>query len=247
MRFDIPCIGPQTLETCAAARIAVLAFEAGPLAPARTGNLRTHWPMKIRSPSRQSSEPGKCRTANLQLRTFNSRTSPLTHAHLPRTPRLHVAAAWRLKSSLFTHENDKPTYRATLGAVAEARKVRPVFLERQPKPQQHAAMLATLTRPALEMVAGNLIRVWLFKKYKTMLVDFLDALEIKNEDGVVEDLPESMDDAKLKAAVDGIVGKYPPEVVAVYLHAFNDMNEANWSNLKSLLEADPRLQLGAQS
>ena len=29
MRFDIPCIGPQTLETCAAARIAVLAFEAG--------------------------------------------------------------------------------------------------------------------------------------------------------------------------------------------------------------------------
>jgi DUF1009 family protein len=29
MRFDIPCIGPQTLESCAAARIAVLAFEAG--------------------------------------------------------------------------------------------------------------------------------------------------------------------------------------------------------------------------
>jgi DUF1009 family protein len=28
-RFDIPCIGPQTLETCAAARIAVLAFESG--------------------------------------------------------------------------------------------------------------------------------------------------------------------------------------------------------------------------
>jgi len=29
MRFDVPCIGPQTLETCAAARIAVLAVEAG--------------------------------------------------------------------------------------------------------------------------------------------------------------------------------------------------------------------------
>ena len=28
-RFDIPCLGPRTLETCAAARIAVLAFEAG--------------------------------------------------------------------------------------------------------------------------------------------------------------------------------------------------------------------------
>src|SRR5262245_17154082 len=29
MRFDIPCIGPQTLETCAAAKISVLALEAG--------------------------------------------------------------------------------------------------------------------------------------------------------------------------------------------------------------------------
>jgi DUF1009 family protein len=29
MRFDIPCLGPQTLETCVAARIAVLALEAG--------------------------------------------------------------------------------------------------------------------------------------------------------------------------------------------------------------------------
>jgi DUF1009 family protein len=29
LRFDIPCLGPQTLEVCAAARVSVLAFEAG--------------------------------------------------------------------------------------------------------------------------------------------------------------------------------------------------------------------------
>jgi len=29
MRFDIPCIGPKTIETCAASGVAVLAFEAG--------------------------------------------------------------------------------------------------------------------------------------------------------------------------------------------------------------------------
>jgi len=29
MRFDVPCIGPQTIEVCAEARIAVLALEAG--------------------------------------------------------------------------------------------------------------------------------------------------------------------------------------------------------------------------
>lgn len=145
----------------------------------------------------------------------------------------------------FTFENEKPTYRATLNAVAEARHVRGVFLERQPKAQRHATMASSLAKPNLEAAAGNLIRIWLIKKHKAMLVDFLNALEIKNEDGVVEDLPESMDDAKLKAAVDTLLGKYPPEAVAVYLNAFNDMNEANWANLKTMLESDSRLQLGA--
>lgn len=144
----------------------------------------------------------------------------------------------------FTFENEKPTYRATLNAVAQAQHVRGVFLERQPKAQRHATMASSLSKPNLEMAAGNLIRVWLIKKHKSMLVDFLNALEIKNEDGVVEDLPASMDDAKLKAAVDTLLGKYPPEAVAVYLNAFNDMNQANWANLKSMLESDTRLQLG---
>ena len=77
-----------------------------------------------------------------------------------------------------------------------------------------------------------------------MLVEFLNALEIKNENGVVEDLPAAVDDAKLKAAVEILLAKYPHETVAVYLNAFNDMNTANWPNLKTLLESDTRLQLG---
>jgi hypothetical protein len=144
----------------------------------------------------------------------------------------------------FTFESEKPTYKATLAAVAEARKLRPVFLERQPRPQRDATILSTLTRPSMDITAGGLIRTWLLKKYKGLLVDFLNALEIKNEDGVVENLPETMDDAKLKAAVDGLLAKYPPEVVAVYLNAFNDMNEVSWTNLATLLAEDKRIQFG---
>jgi hypothetical protein len=142
------------------------------------------------------------------------------------------------------HETDKPLYRATLATVANARKLRPVFLERQPRPQQHATILSTLTRPALDLATGQLVRGWLLKKYQSMLVDFLDALGITHKDGVVDDLPASMDDAKLRAAVDVILGKYPQEVVGVYLNAFNEMNETEWPNLKTLLESDKRLQLG---
>jgi hypothetical protein len=147
----------------------------------------------------------------------------------------------------YTYESDKPLYRAALGAVAEARKLRPVFLERQPRPQRHATMLATLSRPTLELVAGNLLRTWLLKKHKQMLADFLDALGIPHQEGVVEDLPPAMDEAKIRTAVDALLGKYPPEVVAVYLHAFSEMNTVGWEPLKTMLESDPRLQLGGAS
>jgi hypothetical protein len=145
----------------------------------------------------------------------------------------------------YTFESDKPTYRATLGAVAQARHLRPVFLERQPRPQREAMMISTLSKPALEAVAGGLIRAWLLKKHQAMLEDFLNALGITNEKGVVDNLPGSMDDTKLKSAIEVLLAKYPPEAVAIYLNAFNDMNEANWANLKNILESDPRLQLGA--
>jgi hypothetical protein len=147
----------------------------------------------------------------------------------------------------FAYESDKPTYKAALASVAQARHLRPVFLERQPRAQREAAMLATLTRPALDQMAGTLIRAWLMKKHKAMLVDFLTALGIEHKDGVVDNLPPTMDDAKLKSAVDVLLGKHPPEVAAVYLNVFNDMNEANWPNLKTMLEGDARLQLGSQS
>jgi len=144
----------------------------------------------------------------------------------------------------FTFDSDKPTYKAALAAVAQARHLRPVFLERQPRAQRDATILATLTRPSLDLTAGVLIRAWLVKKYKAMLVDFLNVLGIAHKDGVVDDLPPTVDDAKLKSAVDTLLSKYPPEVVAVYLNAFNDMNEANWENLQTMLKGEARLQLG---
>ena len=155
-----------------------------------------------------------------------------------------MSPALALEILTYADESDKPLYRATLKAVAEARKLRPVFLEREPRTKRHALMIATLGRPTLDLVTANLIRTWLLKKHTAMLADFLDSLAIPHKEGIVEDLPPSMEESKLRAAVDTLRAKYPPEAVSVYLHAFNDMNEANWENLKTLLEADKRLQLG---
>jgi pantothenate synthetase len=145
----------------------------------------------------------------------------------------------------YAYEADRELYKATLQAVAQARHVRPVFLQQQPRTQRHKGMVETLSRPTLELAAASLLRGWLLKKHTALLVEFLNSLEIANENGAVEDLPATMDGAKLKTAVDGVLAKFPPETVAVYLHAFNTMNAANWPNLKTMLESDARLQLGA--
>ena len=143
----------------------------------------------------------------------------------------------------FSHTNEKKLYRAALDAVAQARKLRPVYLERQPPAERYAAMTASLGRPAMAMAADSLLRNWLLKKHTALLVDFLDALSIKHEHGVVEELPKSVDDSALKTAVETLLTKHPAEAVAIYLHAFNSMNAESWTNLDALLQAEPRLKL----
>jgi len=143
------------------------------------------------------------------------------------------------------HASDKEVYRVALAGVAQTKKVRPVFLERQPRAERHRAMVAALSRPELNTITGNVLSGWLVKNQSALLIDFLDALKIKHEKGVVENLPEKVDDADLNQAVGLLLGKYPAEIVALYLRAFNDMNEANWENLRKILAEDERLKLGA--
>ena len=144
-----------------------------------------------------------------------------------------------------TFATNKELYRATLAAVAGARKLRPVFYERKPRAERHKDMIDMLCRPRLDAAASALIRGWLMKSETAMLKDFLDTLGIAHKDGAAEDLPATVEDAKLKGAVDLLLGKHPREKVVVYLHAFDAMNEVRWANLKELLDKDERLQLAA--
>ncbi|MBN2506987.1 MAG: hypothetical protein JXQ71_09865 [Verrucomicrobia bacterium] len=143
----------------------------------------------------------------------------------------------------YAFTSDKPLYKTTLAAVAQARHVRPVFLERQPRVERFAQMIATLGRPQLTPAANTLLSTWLLKKHGPLLAAFLDALKIPHDNGVVETLPKAVDDAALRSAVDQLIMKFPAQIVAVYLHAFNEMNEAHWPNLEALLNDDVRLQI----
>jgi len=142
------------------------------------------------------------------------------------------------------HATDKELYRVALAGAAQAKKVRPVFLERQPRADRYRSMASALARPDLAMIAGNVISGWLVKNQQALLIDFLTALHIPHQNGVVETLPEKVDDKDLQEAVELLLGKYPPEIVGLYLRAFHDMNAANWPNLQKILTEDVRLMLG---
>jgi hypothetical protein len=142
------------------------------------------------------------------------------------------------------HDTNKELYRTALCAVAEARKLRPAYFERTPRAARHAEMTAMLARPRLELVAANLVRDWLMKKQTPMLVDFLETLKVPHNQGAVDDLPPAIDDGILKAALEALLAKYPPEEVALYLNAFYSLNDVHWPNLEALLKTEPRLQFG---
>jgi hypothetical protein len=145
----------------------------------------------------------------------------------------------------YMHTSEKDVYRATLLAVAEAKKVRPLFLERKPRADRHRDMVSVLVKPQMEFVALNVLQTWLLKKQTALVMSFLDSLDIKHNNGMVDDLPESVPDDKLKAAVDNLLAKFPREHVAVYLRAFTDLNDVKWPLLSEMLDKDERLQMGA--
>jgi hypothetical protein len=142
-----------------------------------------------------------------------------------------------------TQANNREVYRALVASMAQAQKMRPVFIGRQPKERRHKNFVQMLSRAGSEEHAGNLIRGWLFKEHKDVLTGFLGKLGIEHEEGMVNDLPESISDDALNGAVNLLIEKYDQELVAVYLTAFNASNENRWSNLDTLLAEDERLQL----
>ena len=139
---------------------------------------------------------------------------------------------------------DKPTYKVAIQTLATQRKLRPVFVERKPRPERHAWMQTALARPASEQIALNLLQMWLMGAQSAVLCEFLDALGIAHdEQGGIDSLPECPAPEKLREAVDGLLAKHPAETVAVYLQCFQGMDIAGWPPLAEMLATDERLRL----
>jgi len=141
-------------------------------------------------------------------------------------------------------EHQRAVYKNAVATLAQDRKLRPIYVQQKSLAEQYAWLLKTLCLKPCDTIGEHLLQAWLMKKETAMLADFLNALGIPQKDGVVDDLPATVENAKLTAAVENLLAAYPAEEVAVYLHAFYTMNQIQWPNLEAMLKSEPRLQFG---
>jgi hypothetical protein len=146
----------------------------------------------------------------------------------------------------FMQTEQKPVYKAAIQGLANQRNLRGVFIERKPPAERFPWMKAALSRNVSDALASHLLQAWLLGANKSLLCDFLDGMEIKHEDdGTVEELPPAPPKEKIATAVGQLLEKYSAETVAVYLHAFRDMDSAvQWPALDEILAERSELKLG---
>ena len=151
-----------------------------------------------------------------------------------------------LTNEIFAHliEHERPVYKAMIQNIATRRKLRSVFIERKPRDERHVWLKQALSLKSADDIATQLLQIWLLGAHRQMICDFLDLLGIKHDGkGVVDDLPAEPRREALTDAITKLLENHPPEVVAVYLHAFQAMGETGWSMLDEILATDPRIAL----
>ena len=152
-----------------------------------------------------------------------------------------------LTNEIFSYllESEKPVYKAMIQNIASRRKLRPVFIERKPKNDRHLWLQQALSLKNADDIAMQLLQIWLLGAQREMICEFLDSLGIEHDGkGVVENLPAAPPQERLNDTITRLLEKRSREVVAVYLHAFQGMDETGWAVLDEALATDSRISLG---
>ena len=139
---------------------------------------------------------------------------------------------------------ERAIYRAAVRELGALKKLRPEFIQRKPLQEQFSFIQKMLAWKPSNEIGDHLLQVWLLRKHQDMLITFLNTLDIPHDgNGIVNELPETLDKEKLAKAVDELFEKYPAGVASVYLQMFQLQTEDGWDELAEVLANDPRVTI----
>lgn len=103
------------------------------------------------------------------------------------------------------------------GEVAKAMRFRPHAIRKLPMQQRARRARSILERSSNAELCYELFGTYLLKHHKGLITGFLDATGVPHEEGMVADLADVPDAAKIPAAVEQLDGEFEPDDVTLYL------------------------------
>jgi len=144
---------------------------------------------------------------------------------------------------LSVQKSNKKLYRTAVEVMAPRMGMRVPILIEMPKAQRHATWVQILGRPEMEVLSFNLLSTWLIEDQRPMLCAWLDSLGIEHgENGCADTFPPEPSKEALRQGVEGLLGKFDPVIVGIYLRTFNQIDETRWPALDEIVRTEPRLQ-----
>ncbi len=157
--------------------------------------------------------------------------------------KLSPADAHEIFEEISTGNRD--AYKAALQLTATRRRLRPVFLEKKPRPARHEWMRSVLAMKSNDDVGLELLQNWLLGQRREMIITFLDACGLEHENAILESITSEPAEPTLRAAIDQLFADNPAVAARVYLHVFQPTDDETWPTLDRLLVEDPRLALSS--
>jgi len=124
-----------------------------------------------------------------------------------------------------------------LAAAAEAFRLRPEFLKRQPRPRQAEWMRRALGRTVGARLAEEVLATYFLEHQKDLLIELLDTLGVPHEEGRLEqENPPAPEGAALAKAVEKFRSGSDPADRLFLLRSFAAQSAIEWPPLDAILE-----------
>lgn len=146
-----------------------------------------------------------------------------------------------LAATIFTYfrKEERDTYKAAVERLAEQQKMRAVFITKQSPDKQVKLLTSACARKPAEEIAMHLLEMWLMGDRQAILIDFMDRMKIAHDGaGMAEELPDTMDEAQVRSAVEEMLKAHPRAEVALYLNVFQEQKDGGWPALTAVLDGN---------